>query len=401
MWFQKEKAIIDEQKIEDLLSRGVFESIPEQEIKDKLYSGRVLRVKMGIDPTSPNIHLGRAVAIHKLRVFQELGHKIVFLIGDFTGVIGDTSDKESERPMLTQDTVSTNMASYFDQVGKILDMSKVEKHYNSEWLSKLAYKDISLQADAFSVADFIARENIKKRLDAGTRVSLREVLYPLMQGYDSVAIKADIEIGGSDQKFNLLAGRKLQEKYKQSPQSVMMVKLLAGLDGRKMSSSWGNTINLTDSAKDMFGKVMSLSDSLIMDYADLAAYMNKDEAEAMSLEINKGGNPKDQKILLAKKIVGLYHSNEQAEKEALNFEKTFSNKEIPDDVLVVSGNSGDSLSTLFIDSGVIASMSEFRRLVQSGAIETENGEKISDVKCVAKSGKYRIGKKRFINLDIK
>ncbi len=401
MWFQKEKAIIDEQKIEDLLSRGVFESIPEQEIKDKLYSGRVLRVKMGIDPTSPNIHLGRAVAIHKLRVFQELGHKIVFLIGDFTGVIGDTSDKESERPMLTQDTVSTNMASYFDQVGKILDMSKVEKHYNSEWLSKLAYKDISLQADAFSVADFIARENIKKRLDAGTRVSLREVLYPLMQGYDSVAIKADIEIGGSDQKFNLLAGRKLQEKYKQSPQSVMMVKLLAGLDGRKMSSSWGNTINLTDSAKDMFGKVMSLSDSLIMDYADLAAYMNKDEVEAMSLEINKGGNPKDQKILLAKKIVGLYHSNEQAEKEALNFEKTFSNKEIPDDVLVVSGNSGDSLSALFIDSGVIASMSEFRRLVQSGAIETENGEKISDVKCVAKSGKYRIGKKRFISLNIK
>lgn len=401
MWFQKEKAIIDEQKIEDLLSRGVFESIPEQEIKDKLYSGRVLRVKMGIDPTSPNIHLGRAVAIHKLRVFQELGHKIVFLIGDFTGVIGDTSDKESERPMLTQDIVSTNMASYFDQVGKILDMSKVEKHYNSEWLSKLAYKDISLQADVFSVADFIARENIKKRLDAGTRVSLREVLYPLMQGYDSVAIKADIEIGGSDQKFNLLAGRKLQEKYKQSPQSVMMVKLLAGLDGRKMSSSWGNTINLTDSAKDMFGKVMSLSDSLIMDYADLAAYMNKDEAEAMSLEINKGGNPKDQKILLAKKIVGLYHSNEQAEKEALNFEKTFSNKEIPDDVLVVSGNSGDSLSTLFIDSGVIASMSEFRRLVQSGAIETENGEKISDVKCVAKSGKYRIGKKRFISLNIK
>lgn len=401
MWFQKEKAIIDEQKIEDLLSRGVFESIPEQEIKDKLYSGRVLRVKMGIDPTSPNIHLGRAVAIHKLRVFQELGHKIVFLIGDFTGVIGDTSDKESERPMLTQDTVSINMASYFDQVGKILDMSKVEKHYNSEWLSKLAYKDISLQADAFSVADFIARENIKKRLDAGTRVSLREVLYPLMQGYDSVAIKADIEIGGSDQKFNLLAGRKLQEKYKQSPQSVMMVKLLAGLDGRKMSSSWGNTINLTDSAKDMFGKVMSLSDSLIMDYADLAAYMNKDEVEAMSLEINKGGNPKDQKILLAKKIVGLYHSNEQAEKEALNFEKTFSNKEIPDDVLVVSGNSGDSLSTLFIDSGVIASMSEFRRLVQSGAIETENGEKISDVKCVAKSGKYRIGKKRFISLNIK
>jgi tyrosyl-tRNA synthetase len=303
--------------------------------------------------------------------------------------------------MLTQDTVSINMASYFDQVGKILDMSKVEKHYNSEWLSKLAYKDISLQADAFSVADFIARENIKKRLDAGTRVSLREVLYPLMQGYDSVAIKADIEIGGSDQKFNLLAGRKLQEKYKQSPQSVMMVKLLAGLDGRKMSSSWGNTINLTDSAKDMFGKVMSLSDSLIMDYADLAAYMNKDEVEAMSLEINKGGNPKDQKILLAKKIVGLYHSNEQAEKEALNFEKTFSNKEIPDDVLVVSGNSGDSLSALFIDSGVIASMSEFRRLVQSGAIETENGEKISDVKCVAKSGKYRIGKKRFISLNIK
>src|SRR3989338_4963827 len=234
----------DSKKLQDLLTRGVHEIIGRETLENKLASGNTLCVKLGIDPTSPNLHLGRSIPLLKLRDFQELGHKIVFIIGDFTGVIGDTSDKESERPMLAKDVVAENMRQYAKQAGKIIDLEKCEVRYNSEWLGKLTYAEIGDQADAFSVAEFIARENIRRRLDAGTRVSLREMLYPLMQGYDSVAIDADVEVGGTDQRFNLFAGRVLQEKYKKEPQAIMTNPLVAGTDGRKMSSSWGNTVNI-------------------------------------------------------------------------------------------------------------------------------------------------------------
>ncbi len=212
----------DPKKIEELLTRGVDEVIDKKNLEAKLKSGKKLRIKLGTDPTSPNIHIGRSIPLLKLRDFQELGHQIVFIVGDFTGVIGDTSDKDSERPMLTREKVEANLQGYFEQAAKIIDIRECEKYYNSEWLGKLTYHEIGTQADQFSVAEFIARENIRKRLDAGTRVSLREMLYPLMQGYDSVAIKADVELGGTDQRFNLLAGRKLQEFYGQSAQDIIM-----------------------------------------------------------------------------------------------------------------------------------------------------------------------------------
>src|SRR3989339_1084261 len=238
----------DPQKIEELLTRGVDQIVDRDNLEKKLKSGRQLRVKLGIDPTSPHIHLGRATAIWKLRELQDLGHQIVFIIGDFTGVIGDTSDKSSERPMLSKAQVKKNMKDYVEQAAKILDIKKCEVHYNSKWLGKMNFAEVGELADQFSLAEFIARENIKKRLDAGTRVSLREILYPLMQGYDSVMVKADVELGGTDQRFNLLAGRKLQEHFKQQPQDIIMTVLMEGADGRKMSSSWGNTIDLSASA---------------------------------------------------------------------------------------------------------------------------------------------------------
>ena len=232
----------DPNKIKDILERGVEEVIDRGHLETALRSGKQLRAKLGIDPTSPNIHIGRAVPLFKLRDFQELGHKIVLIIGDFTGVIGDTSDKDSERPMLTEVEVKKNLESYIKQAEKVIDVKKCEVRYNSEWLGKLNYHEIGRQADIFSLSEFIARENIKKRLDAGKRISLRELLYPLMQGYDSVAIKADVEIGGTDQRFNLLAGRELQRRYNQEPQDIITNPLIEGLDGRKMSKSYNNTI---------------------------------------------------------------------------------------------------------------------------------------------------------------
>jgi len=233
----KTKIITDENKINELLTRGVEDVISKENLKKKLISGKQLRIKLGIDPTSPNIHLGRAIPLLKLKDFQDLGHQIVLIIGDFTGLVGDTSDKDSERPMLSEEVVKTNLKNYVEQAAKIIDIKKCEVHYNSKWLAKLDYYKIGQQADVFSLSDFISRENIKKRLDKGKRISFRELMYPLMQGYDSVAIKADVEIGGTDQRFNLLAGRDLQRYYKQEPQDILMNPLIEGLDGRKMSSN--------------------------------------------------------------------------------------------------------------------------------------------------------------------
>ncbi len=263
-----------------------------------------------------------------MRDLQELGHKIVFIIGDFTGVIGDTSDKESERPMLSEKQVKENMKSYVKQVKKLLDIEKAEVHHNSDWLKKLGYKEISKQADQFSVSEFISRENIKKRLDQGTRVSLREVLYPLMQGYDSVAIKADLELGGTDQRFNLLAGRKLQQFYGQTPQNILMVDLIPGTDGRKMSSSWGNTINLLDEPDNMFGKVMSIPDDLIITYFESCTRVPMKEVSALAKALfAEEINPRDAKMKLAFEITKIYWNEKKAQKAQENFVKIFQKKQ--------------------------------------------------------------------------
>lgn len=392
----------NQKKVEDVLTRGVAEVIHKDVLRAKLLSGRPLRIKFGIDPTSPNIHLGRATAIWKLRDLQDLGHTIVFIIGDFTGVIGDTSDKESERPMLSRELIEKNLATYFDQVGMILDMSKVEKHRNTEWLEALTYREIIEHAEVFSLSDFIARENIKIRLDAGKRVSLRELLYPLMQGYDSVAVEADVEIGATDQKFNMLSGRKLQEHFKKEPQSILMLNIIEGPDGRKMSSSWGNTINLTDTTNDMFGKIMSLRDELIIKYFIHATRLPMDRVSEMKEAIGRGENPRDIKLDLAQEIVSLYHGQEEALRSRESFIKTFQKNEIPDNLEEIKMNESGTFADLFVQAKIVSSKSDWRRLVGEGAVKRLSGEgseeKIVDYLEVASVGVYKIGKRRFVKI---
>lgn len=390
-------------KINEILTRGVAEVIHKDSLEKKLLEGKPLRVKFGTDPTSPNIHLGRATSIWKLRELQDLGHTIVFIIGDFTGVIGDTSDKDSERPMLTREAVEQNLTTYFDQVGKILDMSKVEKHRNTEWLEPLSYREITEHADVFSLSDFISRENIKKRLDAGKRVSLRELLYPLMQGYDSVAMKADIEIGGTDQKFNILSGRKLQEHFKKEPQNIILLDIIEGLDGRKMSSSWGNTINLTDTPTDMFGKVMSLRDELIIKYFTHATRVSLDRIREIEEGLKKGDNPRDAKLALGEEIVALYYGKEEAVRAREVFIATFQKKEIPEEVIEIKADDEVFIVDALIQAEVVSSKTDWRRLVERGAVKClfEGGkeEKVIDPQIRATEGVYRIGKKRFVKVS--
>jgi tyrosyl-tRNA synthetase len=392
-----------EQKIEEILTRGVSEVIDRKNLKKRLLSGEKIRVKFGTDPTSPNIHLGRAVVLLKLRDLQELGHQIVFIIGDFTGVIGDTSDKDSERPMLEKETVEKNLETYFEQAGKILDMDKVEFHRNSEWLGKLTYGEISEQADIFSLHDFISRENIKKRLDKGMRVSLRELLYPLMQGYDSVMLKADLELGGTDQRFNLLAGREMQKRYKQIPQDILMTELIEGLDGRKMSSSWGNTINLTDDANTMFGKVMSMGDELIVKYLVHCTRVSMDEISEIEKQMQSGElNPRDAKIRLASEIVKMYHSEEAAKEAQEFFINTFSKKQIPTDV--AECEAAENVLEFMVNAKVAESKSDARRKVEQGGVSID-GEKITLGETLEETkhdGKImKVGKKDFVKIVFK
>lgn len=387
------------QTIDNILTRGVVEVIQNDVLRAKLAPGKPLRIKFGIDPTSPNIHIGRACALWKLRDFQDLGHQIVFIVGDFTAVIGDTSDKDSERPMLSREKVEENLTTYFEQAGKILDMTKVEQHRNTEWLEKLTYREIGEHADAFSVADFIARDNIKRRLDAGKRVSLREVLYPLMQGYDSVAIDADVEIGGSDQRFNILAGRTLQNAFGKESQQIILLDLLEGLDGRKMSSSYGNTINVNDEPNDMFGKVMSLRDELMIKYFTYATRVPMSKIEEIKQTLEAGVNPRDVKLDLAQEIVSMYHGKDDAMRAREAFIATFQKKATPDDVEEVRREEHEFLVDVLLRTNIVASKTDFRRLVDEGAIKRLDPEvKIEDAKEKAQEGVYKIGKKRFIKI---
>ncbi len=392
------KVSTDEKAIDALLSRGVAEVIVKDDLRRKLLSGKQLRIKLGIDPTSPDLHIGRAVSLLKLRDFQELGHHIVLIVGDFTAVIGDTSDKDAERPMLDRSVIEKNKKTYFDQVGKLLDLSKTELRYNSEWLEPLTYREIGEHADAFSVADFIARDVIKRRLDAGKRVSLREVLYPLMQGYDSVAVKADVEIGGMDQKFNLLAGRTLQEKYDLPAQNIVMSPLIEGLDGTKMSSSKGNVIALTAPANDMYGKVMSMSDAQLPTYFELCTRVPMHEVKEIL-----AGHPKEAKMRLAKEIVTLYHDKDAGQKAEENFVASFSEGKIPEDINTVTVAKNTTLFDVLNAQKLVSSRSDFSRLLEQGAIKNiTTGEKLHEFNLIVDEEVIlRIGKHRFIKIVIK
>ncbi|HEX3099998.1 MAG TPA: tyrosine--tRNA ligase [Patescibacteria group bacterium] len=387
-----------QEKIKGILERGVEEIIQRDHLEKALNGKKKLRVKLGIDPTSPNIHIGRAVVLWKLRAFQDLGHQVVFIIGDFTGQIGDTSDKDSERPMLTEKEITKNVETYLEQAYKILDKDKTEFHYNSKWLKELGFAEIGHLANMFGLHEFSSRENIAKRLKAGKRVSVRELLYPLMQGYDSVAVKADVELGGTDQRFNLLAGRTIQQVYKQAPQDVMMTELLEGTDGRKMSSSWGNTINLNDPADLMFGKVMSLSDKLMDRYFLLATHTSREHIEELKKSYS---NPRDLKLILAHTITEQYHGANSARRAQENFVSQFSKKELPTDIPVVKVKAGTySLTELLVLVKLASSKSEARRLIEQGGVKINQQAAAEKPLVIGKKNNLtvQVGKRRFVNI---
>lgn len=385
------KVITDKNKISRLLSRGVEDIFIKEDLEKKLSSGKVLRVKFGIDPTGPKIHLGRAATMRKLKEFQDLGHKVVLIVGDFTAMIGDPSDKLEKRPMLTEKKIKENMKDYLKQIGKIIDIKKAEVHFNSKWLKKLGFKEISLLAESFSLQQMSNRRNFKERIEKQEEISLREFFYPLMQGYDSVAIKSDIEIGGFDQLFNLKAGRTVQKHYNMLTQDVLTVEMLEGTDGRKMSTSWGNIITIVDEPGDMFGKIMAVRDDLLNKYFKLCTDLEENQ-------IINTGNPKDSKMQLAFEIVKIYHGEKKAEIAKEDWISKFEKKEIPDELVPIKGEG--LLLDLLVTSKLIASKNQARRLFDEGAIlDLISKEKIKDIKYEVKKGnKFKIGKKVFIEI---
>ncbi len=399
--FSKEKINTDSQKIENILNRGVEDIFVVDSLRKKLESGKELRIKLGIDPTGPKIHIGRAGVLRKLKAFQDLGHKIVLIVGDFTAQIGDPSDKTEKRPMLTSEKIKENLADYKNQIGKIIDISKTEFRFNSQWLSKLGFQEIAELAESFSIQQMSARRNFKDRMEKGQEVSLREFFYPLMQGYDSVAINADVELGGFDQLFNLKAGRIIQRHYGKPEQDVLTIKMLEGTDGRKMSTSWENAINISDEPNDMYGKIMSVKDELIYNYFVLCTDLPMSEIDSIKESIQSGKNPRDVKAHLAREIVSLYHGEKKAKEAEDNFENTFGKGLVPEDVVEVSVADEAALVDVLLEKKIVESKLEFRRLISEGAITNmDTNEKISDTETKVSEGVYKIGKRRFIKIKI-
>jgi tyrosyl-tRNA synthetase len=361
-----------QKNVQELLTKGVEEVIVREHLEKALTEGRTLRIKHGIDPTGPKLHLGHAVILWKLREFQKLGHQVVIIIGGYTAQIGDPSDKLHKRPFLTEKQVKGNMASYKDQLGKILNLAEVEFRNNSEWLKKLTLRELDGLAELFSFQQMVERRNFKERFKKGEEISLREFHYPLYQGFDSVKVKADVEIGGSDQLFNLLAGRKIQEAYGQKPQDIITMNMLFGLDGQKMSKTAGNTVSIDDGPDDMFGKLMSLRDELIPDYALLCARKSSADVEQIKKQLQGGANPRDLKMEVAETIVALYHGKALAKKAAAEFTRVFQKKELPENLtkVFVSGDTY-TLLELLLETKIASSKGEARRLIAQGGIKID------------------------------
>lgn len=396
--------IKDEKRIREVLNRGVEQVFDRKHLKSQLLSGKVLRIKHGVDPTGPKIHIGRAISLWKLRAFQDLGHKIVLIIGDFTAQIGDASDKEAMRKCLTKKEIKENMKDYQKQIARILDLKKTEFRYNSEWLGKLSGEDIIRLAMKFSAQQTIQRRNFKERWDVGNSIGLHELLYPLLQGYDSVAVKANVEIGGYDQLFNLNTGRDMQKFFQQDSQDILVSKMLNGLDGRKMSTSWGNVINITDVSDEMFGKIMSMKDELIGDYFELCTQIATPEIEQIKKKLaSQTINPKDLKIRLAKEIVAMYHGIKEAEKAETEFNKVFRDKELPTDMPEFKTTKTEyPILDLLKDTGLCESKAQARRLVEQGAIEI-SGKVWQDWQSQVKiidNMVIQAGKRKFIKIKI-
>jgi tyrosyl-tRNA synthetase len=385
----------------NLIKRGIDELISEKELLAKLKSKKPLIVKAGFDPTAPDLHLGHTVLINKLRHFQQLGHQIIFLIGDFTGMIGDPSGKNKTRPALDESEIKENAKSYTKQVFKILDPKLTDVRFNSEWNSKLGAEGIIKLASQYNLARMLERDDFNKRYKSNQTIALHEFLYPLIQANDSIALKADIELGGTDQKFNLLVGRELQRSYGQEPQVVITVPILEGLDGKnKMSKSLDNYVGIDEAPNDMFGKIMSISDELMWRWFDLLSFKSIDEIEALKSDQVNGKNPRDIKVELAKELIARFHDDQSANLAEANFINQFQKKNIPDDIEELSFSLSESsipLANLLKDCGMTISTSEAVRMIKQGAVRIDE-EKITDTKHIVFAGTssiYQVGKRKF------
>ncbi len=384
-----------------ILKRGAEEILVESELEKKLETGKSLRVKAGFDPTAPDLHLGHTVLLNKLKQFQDLGHEAMFLIGDFTGMIGDPTGKNVTRKTLTRDEVDANAKSYREQIYKILDPEKTTIMFNSSWMNGMGADDLIKLAGTHTVARMLERDDFDNRYKSGQPIAIHEFLYPLIQGYDSVAMKADVELGGTDQKFNLLVGRRLQEIYKQSPQIVLTMPILEGLDGvQKMSKSLQNYIGINEPPDEMFGKIMSISDELMWRYSELLSFRPMSEINQWRGSCLKGANPRDYKVSLAQEIIERFHSASAAKKALENFEGRFRHGALPDDLVTKSLKAIDSgypIANLLKDAGLTSSTTEAYRMLKQGAVRID-GERISDSKLKIASGTthiYQVGKRRF------
>lgn len=397
-----------EAKIEEILTRGVSEVINKEHLKKELLSGKKLRVKYGADPTRPDLHLGHAVGMQKLKKLQDLGHHIIFIIGDFTARIGDPSGMSKIRPQMTEEEIEKNSKTYFDQVGKILETSKIEIKKNSEWFSKMDLGEIIKLASNFTVARTIERDDFQKRMEKGVDVGLHELLYPLMQAYDSVILDIDLEVEGNDQKFNVHAGRELQRKMGKPEQDILLVPILVGLDGKeKMSKSLDNYIGITEKPNQIFGKIMSIPDTLITNYFELCTNVEMDKIKQMEKDMKSGKlNPRDAKLNLAQEIVKIYHGEEEAKKAREYFIDTFSKRETPEDVTVVPSPAPEiSIINYMIEAGLANSKSDARRKIEQGGVSI-NGEKVNSTGLMLSSethdgGILKVGKIHFVKIKFK
>jgi tyrosyl-tRNA synthetase len=396
---------IDEQL--EFLKKGTVDIIREQDLRAKLErsakTGKPLRIKLGLDPTAPDIHVGHTVVIRKLKAFQDLGHTVIFLIGDFTGMIGDPSGKNVTRPPLSREEIDANAETYKAQMFKLLDPEKTELRFNAEWMDKFTAADFVRLCAKTTVKQILERDDFEKRMRDEKPISLHELLYPLVQGYDSVALESDVELGGTDQKFNLLMGRNLQREFAQEPQVIMTTPLLEGLDGvNKMSKSLGNYIGITDPTKDMFGKVMSISDELMWRYYELLTDLSPSEISNLRSQIDAGENPRNVKVNLAKLIIKDFHSESDADAAEEDFNRRFVQKEVPDEVEEKQVEAGNyNLAQLLVDTGLASSKGEARRLIEQGGVKV-NGEKAAaanaDIAVTDDGVLLQVGKRKFLRI---
>ncbi len=390
----------------DELLRGTSECISTEELKQRLASGKPLRVKAGFDPTAPDLHFGHTVLLNKMRQFQQAGHEVVFLIGDFTGMIGDPTGKSATRPPLTREDVIENAKTYQAQVFRILDPEKTVVMFNSEWMSKMSSADMIKLAAQYTVARMLERDDFSKRYQGQQPIAIHEFLYPLVQGYDSVAMKCDVELGGTDQKFNLLVGRDLQKAYGQAAQIVMTMPLLEGLDGvKKMSKSLGNYVGIAESPTDMFGKIMSVSDELMWRWFELLSFRPLAEISALRQSVVDGRNPRDVKFELAKELIARFHDLAAAERAQADFIARFSQGALPENIEEITVSSQDgriAIANLLREAGLVASTSEALRMIRQGAVKIDS-EKLEDEKLLLNAGSvavFQVGKRRVARVTI-